>query len=336
MVSQMRVDNQAKRSGLTLIETLVVTAIIGILVAMLIPAVQAVRASARKTTCQNNLRQTSLALHVYHAANTQLPSPYNGTSLSWPLEEQDLFHLHSWRAALLPHIEQSAIHDSIDWEALATDPENEKAATTAVSTYVCPSGQSPTANLGWGWRHGGLPSSDQPEGEKYRAVRSDYEALAGIWVIFEQPPPGTQDGDTRYLRWGVWGSATFDDGTITGNLTEYREGKFAEVADGLSNTIMLVERGGRPVHLVDGRPNVTADNPYADYPGQAGWSASSPFYWRTNFRDVGVNQDNALGAYSNHPGGAPIVLASGAITTLSETTDITTLAKLIGRADGEQ
>jgi len=316
--------------GLTLVELLVVIAIIGILVALLLPAIQAARESARKTQCQNNLKQTALALHAFHNANKNLPSHYNGTSLPYPLKERNLFHTHSWRAVLLSYLEQSALHDSIDWDSLATDRVNESVATTVVTPYICPSGASPSASKGVGLRH-----EWQSLDDKYPAVRSDYDGLAGIWIIPEVIPSGGKGGDTKYVRWGVWGRPTFDNGTDSGNLIRYRAGKFREVSDGLSNTIMLVERGGRPFHMEDGRPKVTTDNPNADYPGQVGWSASNIFGWRINRHDVGANHDNADGIYSDHAGGAYVALADGSVTFLSESTDIATLAKMIGRSDGE-
>lgn len=332
--------------GLTLIETVVSIAIVGILVAILLPAIQAARESARKAQCQNNLKQTALALQAFHDANNNLPSHYNGTSLSYPLKPWDLLYLHSWRAALLPYLEQSALHDSIDWHALATDRVNESVATTVVSPYICPSGASPSASMDWRLRPEWRSLDDT-----YPVVRSDYDGLAGIWVLFEVPPVGNLDGNLKYLRWSVWGSATFvgnqftgteiriparfDIPTIHGNLASYPGGKFSDVTDGLSNSIMLVERGGRPLHMVDGRPKVTDDNPNAHYPGQTGWSASNSFSRGIHYRDVGVNHDNALGIYSDHAGGAYVALADGSVTFLSESTDLATLAKMIGRSDGE-
>ena len=64
---------------------------------------------------------------------------------------------------------------------------------------------------------------------------------------------------------------------------------------------MLVERGGRPLHMVDGRPKVTTDKTNADYGGQVGWSASAPFYWTIHFHDVGMNHDNELGSTLTMP-----------------------------------
>jgi prepilin-type processing-associated H-X9-DG protein len=332
--------------GLTLIETLVSISIVGVLVALFFPAVQATRESARKAQCQNNLKQTALALHAYHDANSRLPSHYNGTSLSYPLKPWDLSHLHSWRAALLPYLEQSALHDSIDWRALATDRVNESVATAVVPPYICPSGASPTANMGRGLR-----SKRQSQDDTYSVVRSDYDGLVGIWVFFEVMPAGNLGGNLKYLRWSVWGRATFvgnqftgtdvpvaarfDVPTIHGDLASYPGGRFRDVTDGLSNSIMIVERGGRPLHMVNGRPKVKEDGTDELYGGQSGWSASNFFSRSIHHPDVGVNRDNALGIYSDHAGGANVALADGSIAFLSDSTDVATLAQMIGRADGD-
>ena len=320
--------NVEHRNALTLVEVLVVISIIGILVAMLIPALQAVREGARRTECQNNMRQVAIALHGFHTAQNSLPSHYNGKTLPQPLNEWDQYHAHSWRALLLPYVEEAAMRESIDWNAFATDPSNESIATRVVSTYVCPTGESPQSNTGTFVRH--------DRQSEYRAARSDYDGLAGIWDIFEEPPIGTRDGTTKYLRWGAWGTATFDDGTVTGDVLRYDTGKFNEVSDGLSNTILVVERTGRPHHFVNGRLAVTDDNPDAAYHGQIGWSASSPFIWRINFRDAGVNEDNSYGGlYSFHAGGASMARTDASVTFLSESTDVDTLKRLIGRSDND-
>lgn len=330
----MQRTQQSIRCGLTLIETIVAISIIGILAAIFIPAVQAVRESARKTQCQNNLKQTALALHAFHNSNNKLPSYYNGTSLAYPLREWDLFHMHSWRAALLPHIELSSLKDSIAWHLLATDRENESVATTVVSSYICPSGAAPSTSMGWGLRHGSMsvPEADQTQADKYPVVRSDYDALAGVRIIPDNLPSGENLDHTKYIRWGVWGWPTFDNDAISaGRLLRYREGSFRDVTDGLSNTIMLAERGGRPLYMVDGRPNL----PYDEYPGQVGWSASNTFLWAVIANEQGINRDNAAGIYSDHAGGAYVALADGSVTFLSDSTDFATLAKMLGRSDGE-
>ena len=86
---------------------------------------------------------------------------------------------------------------------------------------------------------------------------------------------------------------------------------------------------------MDGQPEVTDSNPNADYGGQVGWSASDPVDMRINPNSFGVNHDNRQGIYSDHSAGAYVALADGSVTFLSESTDIATPAKMIGRSDGE-
>lgn len=339
------------RYGITLLELVVGLGIIGVLAAILLPAIQSARESARRTQCQNNMKQTSLAALAFHGSSGTLPSLYNGTSLSYPLTEWDLFHMHSWRVVLLPYIEQQALHDSVAWQSLATEPENKSVATTVVSTYICPSGVSPSANLGWALRHGSRGLADRewpddysvgpdnfPEADVCRVVRSDYGAMAGMLVIPEPLSDGTDTHDVKHVRWGVWGSPVFDNGRISaGSLVRYRPCSFADISDGLSKTIMFVERGGHPFHMVDGKIHFADKNPDGLYnAGQVGWSASNNFNWSMNNHTVGINHDNYLGIYSTHAGGANVSMADGSVSFLSESMDVATLARMYGRSDGSR
>ncbi len=114
----------------TLIETLVVIAIIGALIALLLPAVSAIRESARRSTCQNNLRQLGLALASYEGINGVFPAAWNGNS----------FSAH---AMMLPYVEQKALYNSINLEVLYSGglaaAENTTASQTLVRVFVCPS-----------------------------------------------------------------------------------------------------------------------------------------------------------------------------------------------------
>jgi prepilin-type N-terminal cleavage/methylation domain-containing protein len=121
----------APRKGFTLIELLVVIAIIGVLIGMLVPAVQAVRESANRTQCANNLRQMGLALHSYHDARKHLPAP-RGTHTPTPLFTE----FRGWMCEILPYIEQENLAAS-----MYTNPwYNGFFATfnTPVPTYLCP------------------------------------------------------------------------------------------------------------------------------------------------------------------------------------------------------
>lgn len=324
------------RRGHSLIEVLVVVGIIALLLAIILPAVQHVRESARKTQCQNNLRQIALATHSIHTSEGALPSFYNGTAIPYPLREWDLFHMHSWRVPLLPHLEQTPLHDQIDFSALATGPENLDVAQTIVPTFICPSGSDPT-QMGTGLKFAsiGVPARQQTAADFYSVVRSDYDALAGIQELPNPLPAGAPLNSVNDVHWGIWGWPVFDSNKFEGmHLRSYRRGRFGDVTDGLSNTIALVERGGKPIHLINGKPAPVPPYETTDYPGQVGWSCSNSFRWSLNSDGIGVNEDNATGIYSLHTGGANIATADGAVRFLSDSTDFQTLISLFGRSDG--
>ncbi len=323
----------SNRLGVSLTEVLVVIGIIGLLLAISIPAVQYSREAARRTQCQNNQRQILQACQAFEATNGSLPSLYNGTSLAYPLKEWDLFHMHSWRVELLPYLEQQPLRDKIDWSAMATDPVNKSVLEAVVPVYVCPSGADPISNKGWGAAYAEWPNLSVPfTGTKYFATRSDYDAMAGIQLL---PDAGSDPLSTKFVRWGIWGWPDFGNGKFAGTkLLRYRAGKFRDVTDGLSNTIALVERGGKPIDLLRGEPHVTPDNPEAEYPGQVGWSASNTFAWAINGDAVAVNVSNSKGIYSLHSGGANVALADGSVRFLSESTGYAELVKLFSRSGG--
>jgi prepilin-type N-terminal cleavage/methylation domain-containing protein len=125
------VTNRHKK-GFTLIELLVVIGIIGLLIALLIPAVQAAREAARRAQCSNNLKQIGVALHNYQTAMGRFPPvtvvPRDRTFQPW-----------SAQARLLPYLEEVSLADLIDWTKSPQFTGNPLAAKTRVATYLCPS-----------------------------------------------------------------------------------------------------------------------------------------------------------------------------------------------------
>lgn len=134
------------RRGFTLVEVLVVIAIIGLLIALLLPAVQAARESSRKTQCFNNLKQIGIALVSYHDTYGSLPPGYVS---QYDKSGNDLGPGWGWAAILLPQLEQTNIFGAIQFP-LAIEKQTSPAAitvrTTNVATYLCP---SDTVNPSW-------------------------------------------------------------------------------------------------------------------------------------------------------------------------------------------
>lgn len=132
-----------QRTAFTLVELLVVIAIIGILVSLLLPAVQAAREAARRMQCQNNLKQIALACHNFHDARRQLPSG----GLPPSITEGTQFSAHS---QLLPYIEQQNLHALVDLTVPPQHDNNQLARETKVNTFLCPSEsrENPLPSLG--------------------------------------------------------------------------------------------------------------------------------------------------------------------------------------------
>lgn len=130
-----------RRIGFTLIELLVVVAIIGVLIALLLPAVQAAREAARRVQCANNLKQIGLAVHGYHAACERFP-PGNVLRAAGYCPGASGVELDSganWLLAILPYLEQNPLADMYDLDAYNEAVVNQRARETFVPVFACPS-----------------------------------------------------------------------------------------------------------------------------------------------------------------------------------------------------
>lgn len=121
----------------TLVELLVVIAIIGVLVSLLLPAVQHARESARRSSCSNNMKQIGLAIAQYQLSKTVYPPSNTDDLFTW--DDGGELRNHSWASVITPWIEESALRDKIDFSVSAMDPVNQPAAGMTVPVYRCPS-----------------------------------------------------------------------------------------------------------------------------------------------------------------------------------------------------
>ncbi len=227
------------KSGFTLVELLVVIAIIGILVALLLPAVQAAREAARRTQCVNHLKQQGLAILNYESANSRLPAGREST---------DLFGVNCF-FRLLPFMEETAIYDAYVPEQRVDVEANAQAMRTPVASLYCPSRRSPAADRDFG-------NNERPARVREVAAGGDYAANAGFNATYGFV------GNNPVAR---------IDGTVAGPFFTYSEIKLRQVRDGTSKTLAVGERhipperqGGNPAthHQFQGDTAFfAADNP---------------------------------------------------------------------------
>lgn len=143
----MRIARQPLTTGFTLVELLVVIAMIGILIALLLPAVQAAREASRRASCANNLRQLGIAVQTYHQAHGVLPP--GSIAAEYPPFPSTPWTFYRWSALamLTPYLENRAAQDALDMSVplynagLAVTPENRDGVKTMISVFLCPSDQ---------------------------------------------------------------------------------------------------------------------------------------------------------------------------------------------------
>src|SRR5262245_44101247 len=126
---------KGRRPGLTMIELLVATAIIGMLVALLLPAVQQAREAARRTQCKSNLKQLGLAAHLYHDNHNKFPPGAVGPTPPLHMELKS----HGLGAFLLPYLDQQPLANRYDWNVPWFDTVNQPVVNTQLTIWKCPS-----------------------------------------------------------------------------------------------------------------------------------------------------------------------------------------------------
>ena len=322
----------AIRRGLSMIEVLVVLGVIGLLLALLLPAVQKSRETARKATCQNHLRQQVLAVHNFEATYGTVPALYNGDFETLPRSVMYEFHHHSWRTAILPQLELASLDQRIDRSQAATIPSNQPNVNVSVPLFHCPSTSSPSEIVPEVFLFNGGGLSTEVVGS---AARSDYEAIGGFQQM-SALAPNTVAGPLAGVRFGVWGEPRYDHSSNTFRVLRYRVARFRDVTDGLSNTLLVGELAGRPDvyqkgELVDAYP---FDDPNKGMDVHAAaWAISTHFPWLVGYAEI--NTANHRGLYSFHNAGANAALADGSVRFLSEATSIETLAAMCTRASAD-
>ena len=348
------------RGAFTLVELLVVIAIIGILVGMLLPAVQQVREAARRVTCANNMRQLGLAMLNFESAHGYFPPGFSstptrdGTAASGVHVDPMTWNAApgwAWGAYLLPFVEGSSIHDRIDFDLPIWDSSHREITQSQLPVFLCASstGDQDAFTV--------VDESEAPYSPDGVAPvilgRSNYVASHG-----QESAWGSEAGADRtgQVFTNIYSSTTKSI-SINGDVSRVADGPFyrnsktkmSEVRDGTTNSIFLGEHSSRlsDKTWVGVVPGATV-HPKFDSPengpdgaatlvlyhmGPSGGEvdmAGFPIIHPVNFPTYHVGQ-----MYSEHPGGGNVCMGDGSVHFVSETVGLLVWAELSSIAEGE-
>ena len=339
-----------KKSGFTLVELLVVIAIIGILIGMLLPAVQQVREAARRTSCMNNMRQIGLAAHNFESAFGHMPTAGGCSQQYWDEQEEPLYGYENagWMYQILPYVEQNTLYQQRDSDSDGDGNIDgwfggiSTLAETQIDIYNCPSRGGRVANLGWTFVRLG-----------------DYAGVMGSWNAEEVINNGINwrfefdnqaDIDPVEVQY-VWTGTIAKGGHVNASsstpiITKLAEIGFGAISDGSSNTIMIMEKAvPAENYTIDTQTGIWDWWDLMGYYHNADWGSmrttGEQMLGDTEMREQwNIDQISWAGRIpqyqfgSAHPGACNCVLSDGSTHSVARTLDITTFDQVGKRADG--
>jgi len=321
------------RAAFTLVELLVVIAIIGVLVALLLPAVQAAREASRRSSCSNNMRQASLALHNFQSTHGEFPSGSQS-----PSEKSEWVWGTSWAVAIMPFTEQNALYEQLDLVGLSENQRhtglvytgfnefNGKAVDGILISYLlCPSSSLEVFGL-QGQR---IPSTG--------ATSPMYTAITGA-IDHESAVDKDNQRDQHKAR-GIQSRG--------GILLANENINFNSITDGSSNTMILGEQSDFCLSAKGDPINCRSDFHHSFMMGatpaahpEDRWFNTTTVRYKINHKawnSSGVG-DTYYGCnrpiQSSHPGGAHVAMGDGSVHFLNESLDLQALFDLANRDDG--
>jgi len=297
------------KRAFTLVELLVVITIIGILIALLLPAVQAAREAARRISCTNNLKQLGLALHNYHAALGSFPCGAAVGYLTTSSSGTPTGTREGWRVYVLPYIEQGNVHDQFDTEASICDGVDCELSALELAVWTCPSD--------------GKQPFDPHMRDTYQWRTTNYVGVAGA-----KSGPSLESRHCGNYR-------------TDGILFPLSGVRIADIRDGTSNAIAVGEQVNwlrvwtagayttqvtKPWHHVCVFSSKNVTWPINTDPEERNYDHARPGQ-KCLFNDIFFS--------SHHPGGCSFVWADGSVRFASETIEMEVFKGIATRDGGE-
>lgn len=347
--AEHRIYSRSPATAFTLIELLVVISIIGVLIALLLPAVQSAREAARRMQCTNNLKQIGLALHDYENALGVFPPAGKSTYYASSPPDGQFVDGVGMLPRILPFLEAmptfNAINFSLDYNDLSGS--NFTAYGSVLSVLLCPSATREPA----GGRDAVEPAdpASQRSGTGYGLT--DYSAICATTI-----DPRGRTGGPCSTPIAVYRNCL----ARTDGMFKFARTRLAEVTDGLSQTIAVIESAGRDARFISPytedyvSPVIEQIRPVPPGPRRF-WrwaepdgalvsstvinNEATPSHEETQYPTSGATRGNGAGAndeiYGFHPGGVTALFGDGSVRFVKETLDILTQRALITPAGGE-
>ena len=308
---------KTNHNAFTLVELLVVIAIIGMLVGLLLPAVQTARESARKMSCSNNMRQIALGMLNYESARKSLPPAYTNATCKDLEFGRGNYGKHNALTLILPYVEQQQVYDqfdlSKDWNSTATNATaassgmtNAQASKAPISTFLCPSAGTLT------------------DSKNLRLCSGDYTANQALQVA--------SIAAARKL----FPNMTHTEKQYRSALMEFRKSgtqgiyptRLADISDGLSNSMLYFEDAGRPTRFKYGRKDSNTTEL-----GDSQWANPDATYGTDYYPFQNVNNNNET--YSFHAGGCQYSFCDGSVHFITDSIDPDTFISLFTHNEGD-
>jgi prepilin-type N-terminal cleavage/methylation domain-containing protein/prepilin-type processing-associated H-X9-DG protein len=306
-----RISGSRRCRAFTLIELLVVVALIGVLIALLLPAVQSAREAARRTQCVNNLKQIGLAMHNYHGMHDTFPPGYISSTQGGLPAGPDIGPGWGWATMLLYHLEQGPLYSAVNFSLATTDPGSGTVRRPSLSVFLCPSNTGASGPLTIKDGSGTILVSDLAPGQ--------YVAVAGQWEPEEFPAQNTG----VFYRNSRIGLRDITDGSSSTLLAGERSQNVANAAwvgmiplgQACNNPTWPVQDCEASNVLILGHTGPSPDENWIDVP---------------NYKKAGADDFHSL-----HPGGCNFLFGDGSVRFVKETINPLVFSYLATRAGGE-